>query len=136
VAYCAAKPQDGNAAWPNGTAGTTVQGACIQANGWQGIAIRTCSIDAVWGPITTPCAPIVAPCPAIIGYNASTNWPATTAGTVATGSCILGRIVGPNGPPQRACPVTGVWNDTVVNDCIQCTPATSPPARDGGVCGG
>ena len=120
VAYCAALPQDGNAVWPNATAGTTVQGTCIASNGWQGIAIRTCSVFAVWGAITTPCTAIVPPCPAVVGFNSSTNWPATTVGTTATGTCVLGRVVGPNGPPQRACLSNGAWANVVVNDCVGC----------------
>ena len=120
MAYCAALPQDGNAVWPNATAGTTVQGTCIAANGWQGIAIRTCSVFAVWGAITTPCTAIVPPCPAVVGFNSSTNWPATTVGTTATGTCVLGRVVGPNGPPQRACLSNGAWANVVVNACVGC----------------
>jgi hypothetical protein len=118
VAFCAALPLDGNAAWPNATAGTAVQGVCATANGWQGLAVRGCSASAVWGPITTPCLPILAPCPATNGYLGSTNWPATTAGSTATGSCVVGRSFAPSGPPQRACLGTGVWSDTVVNDCV------------------
>ena len=120
VNYCHALPQDGNAVWPNATAGTTVQGTCIVANGFTGIAVRTCSANAVWGAITTPCTAIQAPCPAVLDYQSRTNWPSTTAGTTATGTCALGYTFGPNGPPTRVCVGlgTGTWSPNVTNDCI------------------
>ena len=117
--YCHALLQDGNAVWPNATAGTTVQGTCIVANGFTGIAIRTCSSSAVWGVITTPCVAIQAPCPAVLDYQGRTNWPSTTAGATATGTCALGYTTGPNGAPTRVCLGlgTGTWSTTVTNDC-------------------
>ena len=119
VNYCHALIQDGNAAWPNATAGTTVQGACIRSNGFQGIAVRTCSASAVWGAITTPCAAIEAPCPAVLGYQSRTNWPSTPAGTTATGSCALGYTFGPAGAPTRECIGlgNGTWAVNVTNNC-------------------
>jgi hypothetical protein len=112
--------------WPNANAGTTVQGQCIQANGWQGIAVRTCSVTAVWGAVTTPCAPVLPPCPAIVGFNASTNWPSTSPGSTATGSCVVGKTAPPSGLPQRQCLATGLWSNVVTNDCIVGTSAASP----------
>ena len=105
--------------WPNATAGTTVQGACIQANGFKGIAVRSCSATAVWGPITTPCTAIEAPCPAVLGYQSRTNWPSTPAGTTATGSCALGYTFGPAGAPTRECIGlgNGTWAVNVTNNC-------------------
>ena len=118
MAVCEAKPLEENAAWPTATAGTTVQGTCIIANGWQGYATRTCSSSAVWGPVTIPCVEIVPPCPSVVGYNSSTTWPATTANSIATGSCVVGRTPPPSGQPQRQCNADGTWNNTVINDCV------------------
>ena len=118
--YCRALAQDGNAVWPNATAGSTVQGACIAANGYNGIAVRTCSASAVWGPITTPCVANQPACPSQIGYQSRTNWPSAQANTTATGTCALGYTFGPNGPPQRVClgRGTGAWSANVTDDCI------------------
>lgn len=121
MAYCAAQEQYENAVWPNATAGTTVQGNCIESNGWTGIATRTCSAAAVWGEIITPCKPIVPPCPAVVGYEKRTNWPSTSAGVVATGSCVVGYVPPPDGLPQRQCFENGTWSAVVVNDCVVCT---------------
>ena len=118
--FCRALPQDGNAVWPNATAGTTVQGVCIRANGFQGIAVRTCSVSAVWGPITTPCSAIEAPCPAVLGYQSRTNWPSTQAGATATGTCALGYSISGGVAPTRVCLGlgTGTWAVNVTNDCV------------------
>ena len=120
--YCAAIANEGNAVWPAATAGSTVQGACITANGYEGIAVRTCSATAVWGAITTACTAIQPACASVIGYNSRTNWPSTTAGSTATGTCALGYTFGDNGAPLRQCigSNTGAWNSTVVNDCVFC----------------
>jgi len=124
VNYCRAISQEGNAVWPNATAGTTVQGACIQANGYQGIAVRSCSASAVWGAITTPCTAIEPSCPSVLGYQSRTNWPSATAGSTATGSCALGYTFGLDGAPQRVCLGlgTGAWATNVTSDCVFGTP--------------
>jgi len=116
--YCPAQEQYEGADWPNATAGTTVQGTCIEQNGFTGIAVRTCSSAAVWGPITTPCKPIVNPCPPINGYQGRTNWPSTKAGNTATGTCAVGYTTQPAGSPQRQCYDNGTWSGEVTNDCV------------------
>ena len=123
VNFCPALAQDGNAQWPDATAGSQVQGQCITANGFTGIAVRACTPSAVWGAITTPCVPQEAPCPAIIGYQSRSNWPATQAGQTATGTCALGYTAGPNGPPLRVCLGlgTGQWDTVVTDDCVLAT---------------
>ena len=106
--------------WPNATAGSTVQGTCIAANGFLGIAVRSCSVNAVWGPITTPCTAVEAPCPAVLNYEGRTNWPSTTAGATATGTCALGYTFSDGGAPTRLCigNNTGTWSVNVTNNCI------------------
>lgn len=115
--YCPAQEQYEGASWPNATVGTTVQGTCIEENGFTGLASRSCSKSAVWGPIITPCSLIVPDCPPIIGYLGRTNWPSTKAGNTATGSCAIGYTAPEAGPPQRECYANGTWNSRVTNDC-------------------
>jgi hypothetical protein len=123
VKFCAAIAQEGNAAWPNADAGTTVQGVCIAANGYEGIAVRSCSSAAIWGPITTPCVAVEPPCASIIGYQGRTNWPSTPAGDTATGTCAVGYTTTQFGPPTRACLglSNGTWAVEVTDDCIPAT---------------
>ena len=121
VKYCAAIANDGNAAWPNATAGTTVQGTCITANGFEGTAIRACSAAAVWGSITTACTAVQPNCPAIVNYQGRSNWPSTASGVTATGTCAYGYTNSSNVFPQRKClgQGAGVWDTTVEFDCTR-----------------
>ena len=121
VKYCAAIANDGNAAWPNATAGTTVQGTCITANGFEGTAIRACSAAAVWGSITTACTAVQPNCPAIVNYQGRSNWPSTASGVTATGTCAYGYTNSSEVFPQRKClgQGAGVWDTTVEFDCTR-----------------
>jgi hypothetical protein len=115
------------ATWTDTSAGQTGQGVCRANLGYTGTTTALCSVLGVWSAVATQCAVAVLPCPQSVGYagpTGFTSWPATTAGTVATGTCASGYAAVPAGPPQRACTSTGVWNSTVVNDCVFGTAAT------------
>jgi len=119
VAECPYKTNEGNAVWPNSTAGSTVQGTCIEENGFTGVAVRTCSQAGVWEDITTPCQKKQPPCPAFRGYQSRTDWPETVAGKNATGSCTLGYQPAPGSDgPIRFCDANGNWTAEVINDCV------------------
>ena len=47
----------GNATWPLAALGTTVQGACLP--GFAGQPSRYCAFSGVFGPVSSPCLPIV-----------------------------------------------------------------------------
>ena len=109
------------ATWADTAAGQTGQGTCNVNNGFTGTATAPCSIDGVWGAVTTQCTAAALPCPQVVGYqgvSGFTNWPSTTAGTTAIGTCANGYTFGPNGAPSRQCLATSVWSTTVMNDCI------------------
>ena len=106
------------ATWSNTNAGQIGQGACITANGYTGTATRQCTSDGLWGAVLVQCTAVVPPCSQVIGYQGRTNWPSTTAGTTAYGTCVTGYTISTNGPPTRLCTSSSVWNATVVNDCI------------------
>ena len=120
VNYCRAIAQEGQASWPDTSAGSTAQGTCIVANGYEGIAIRTCSAAAIWGAITTACTAIETSCPSIVGYQGTSNWPETKPGVTATGTCSTGFQFADAGPPSRLCigNNTGLWSTTVDDNCV------------------
>ena len=107
------------AVFPNTPAGQIGQGVCQTQNGYQaGTATSACSSYGIWGTAITPCKAAVPPCPQVIGYQGISNWPATAAGTNATGTCVTGYTAPSTGSPTRTCLSSSTWSTTVINNCI------------------
>lgn len=106
------------ATWSDTAAGQIGQGTCKTADGFQGRATRQCTSDGAWGAMIVLCTAIVPPCSQVVGYQGRTNWPATQAGAVAVGTCVVGFTFAGGNPPLRLCTPQSAWNNTVTNDCI------------------
>lgn len=118
--WCRAGTEQG-ADWGNATAGEIVEAECQEAYGFRGTAQRECTKAGVWGGFIKNCTRIAPNCPEVNVYNFRTNWRATEAGTVATGTCVLGFVESPEGPPQRLCTENGTWDNRIMNDCVVST---------------
>jgi hypothetical protein len=106
------------ATWSDTAAGQIGQGTCKTADGFTGRATRQCTSDGAWGAMIVLCTAIVPPCSQVVGYQGRTNWPATQAGAVAVGTCVVGYTFAGGNPPLRLCTAQSAWNNTVTNDCI------------------
>lgn len=89
---------DGITAWTSVAAGASATGTC-NAPLYMGVPTRTCQLNGVWGPVTSPCTLI--PCPATT--DAASSWTAATASySSVTGSCNTGYATA-SGNPFRTC---------------------------------
>ena len=97
-------------AWaPTNAGSTNVQGTC--PIGTVGSPFRNCATDGTWSSILSGSC-VSRSCPA--QSSGLVDWPATPAGSVASGSCPYGYYSN----PSRECSSTGVWGP-IVNPCLQ-----------------
>jgi hypothetical protein len=68
-------------------------------------------------------------CPVQVTANA--NWPLTNSGDVVYGNCTPG-FADTAGLITRACLITGVWNDTIINTCYRTCAVRRRGAGGGG----
>ena len=106
---CAAVDEGAFGSWSAADAGTGgVAGVCPA--GSTGTITRDCSISGAWSEIVGTCSQLT--CSA--GDFENANWPATAAGSSASGTC----KVGFSGSPSRPCELDGSWGP-VTNGCVQ-----------------
>ena len=109
-----------NAEWPSTVAaGSGANGVCVA--GYRGTTYRSCTMEGVWTMPSPLCQAVM--CAAIASDGVS-SWPATQAGSSATGMCAAGYT----GAPTRQCTLDGVWDAVGGSPCV---PKTCPALSEG-----